>query len=162
MKGSGGVSKPMSNRGRKATSRNRREARTLAMKILFEADLTPHDALDVLFRELGDESVAEEQRRYCETLVRGVVEHLDEIDRHIADAAPAFPVDQLAAIDRNVLRIAVYEIMMNPKVPTKAAINEAVELAKQFGGENSGRFVNGVLGNIASAPQAGETPEESS
>lgn len=139
----------MSKRGRRSSGRNRREARTLAMKILFEADLTPHDPLDVLFRELGDESISEDQKRYCETIVRGVVDARDELDQAIAGAAPAFPVDQLPAVDRNVLRIAVYEITRNPKVPTKAAINEAVELAKRFGGENSGRFVNGVLGSIA-------------
>lgn len=145
---SGRVTKPVSKRGRKSLGRDRREARVLAMKILFEADLTPHDALDVLFRELGDDSVAEDQQRYCETLVRGVVSELESIDRQIGEAAPAFPVDQLPAVDRNVLRVAVYELTMNPEVPTKAAINEAVELAKLFGGDNSSRFVNGVLGSI--------------
>lgn len=121
------------------------------MKILFEADLTPHDALDVLFRELGDDSISEEQQRYCEMLVRGVVSNLESIDRQIGEAAPAFPVDQLPAVDRNVLRVAVYEITMNPDVPTKAAINEAVELSKLFGGDNSSKFVNGVLGSIMAA-----------
>lgn len=131
------------------------------MQILFEADLTPHDALDVLFRKLGDDSMAEEQRKYCETLVRGVVDNLETIDDRIGDAAPAFPVDQLPAVDRNVLRVAVFEITMNPDVPTKTAINEAVELAKRFGGDSSSRFVNGVLGGIVAATQPDESDENS-
>jgi N utilization substance protein B len=73
----------------------------------------------------------------------------DVIDPHIAAAAPAFPVDQLPAIDRNVLRLAIYELLRETDVPVKAAINEAVELAKRFGGDSSGRFVNGVLGTVA-------------
>jgi N utilization substance protein B len=87
-------------------------------------------------------------RRYVERLVTGVAAERQEIDAAIAAAAPAFPVEQLPAVDRNVLRIAIYELWHERDVPVKAAINEAVELAKHFGGENSGRFVNGVLGTI--------------
>ena len=77
------------------------------------------------------------------------MDHFREIDPYIAEAAPAFPIAQLPAVDRNVLRLAIYELLHEAEVPPKAAINEAVELAKRFGGENSSRFVNGVLGTIA-------------
>lgn len=127
----------------------RHEARGIALKILFEADLTPHGPLDILARYMEDESIAQAQREYSEQLVQGVAATRDEIDVLITEAAPAFPVDQLPVVDRNVLRVAVYELREGSDVPVKAAINEAVEIAKEFGGENSGKFVNGVLGTIA-------------
>ena len=82
-------------------------------------------------------------------LVNGVLDNKDAIDKTIGDTAPAFPVDQMAAIDRNILRLAIYELLIDNKVPMRAAINEAVELAKEFGGENSPRFINGVLGSVS-------------
>lgn len=130
-------------------SRNRREARTIALKSLFEADLTPHTVDTILGRYSEDEAIEQVQREYASKIVNGVMDQLQAIDDQIARAAPAFPVDQLAAVDRNVLRIAIYELRNERQVPYKAVINEAVEIAKQFGGENSGRFVNGVLGTIA-------------
>ena len=87
--------------------------------------------------------------RHAERLARGVVTHGDTIDPYIADAAPAFPIAQLASIDRAVLRIALYELLFETDVPFKAVINEAVDIAKQYGGPNSGRFVNGVLRTIS-------------
>ncbi len=87
--------------------------------------------------------------RHAERLSRGVVDNLETIDPYIAEAAPAFPIDQLASIDRAVLRIALYELLFEPEVPYKAAINEAVDIAKHYGGPNSGRFVNGVLRTIS-------------
>lgn len=140
-------------------SRNRREARTMALKVLFEGDLTQHGAESVLQRYLEDESIAEEQRTFAARLISGILDHRAGIDDQIGRAAPAFPVEQLAAVDRNVLRIAIYELQHERDVPMKAAINEAVEIAKQFGGENSGRFVNGVLGTIASDIAAAEGQE---
>lgn len=128
----------------------RHEARTLALQILYEADIAGHSSQDVLQRYREDTSWHQPVRRYAERLVTGVVRHQESIDAEIASAAPAFPVDQLPAVDRNVLRVAIYELTQEPDVPLKAAINEAVEIAKQFGGDNSGRFVNGVLGTIAS------------
>ena len=73
----------------------------------------------------------------------------EAIDKTIRDTAPAFPLEQMAAIDRNILRLAIYELLIDNKVPMRAAINEAVELAKEFGGENSPRFINGVLGSVS-------------
>jgi N utilization substance protein B len=81
--------------------------------------------------------------------VTGVLAHREQIDKTIENTAPAFPLDQVAVIDRNILRLAIYEILIDNRVPMRAAINEAVELAKDFGGENSSRFINGVLGSVS-------------
>jgi N utilization substance protein B len=146
----------------------RRQGRILALQILYEVDLTDHDLTETFERTLADEEelarVAAEDdevpggqaavaqtralRDHVERLVLGSVAARDEIDRLIEDAAPAFPVARVPAIDRNVLRLAVYELLREADVPPKVAINEAVELAKRFGGDSSGRFVNGVLGTI--------------
>ena len=83
---------------------------------------------------------------YAHELVMGVCDHLAEIDAHIQSAAREWPLNQMARIDKNILRLAIYEILFNNTVPAKAAINEAVELAKQFGSNTSSRFINGVLG----------------
>lgn len=141
-------------KGRDAASRNRREARELAMKILFEADLTPHNALTVLDRYRDDESINAGQREYAIRLIEGIVDNLEQIDAQIGAAAPTFPVDQLPTVDRNVLRIAVFELQPGQDVPVRAAINEAIEIAKDYGGDSSGRFVNGVLGTIVAEKAA--------
>lgn len=127
----------------------RTQARVLALQALFEIDVTDHDADEVLARIAEDDSLPPPVADYALTLARGVAEHQTEIDPRIAAAAPAFPLPQVANVDRNVLRLAIYELLHQPDVPLKAAINEAVDLAKRFGGPNSGRFVNGVLGTIA-------------
>ena len=132
-----------------AVGTTRHRARTLALQVLYESDVAGHTLDDVLRRYSEDRSEPQPVRRYVERLVTGIETHRDQIDARIADAAPAFPVDQLPAVDRNVLRIAIYELTSEDDVPLKAAINEAVEIAKQYGGENSGKFVNGVLGTIA-------------
>jgi len=132
-----------------AVATTRHQARTMALQVLYEADIAGHGIQDVLSRYLADINVPQPVRRYVERLVTGYVESSERIDREIGAAAPAFPVDQLPAVDRNILRIAIYELMSESDVPLKAAINEAVEIAKRFGGENSSRFVNGVLGTIA-------------
>jgi N utilization substance protein B len=142
-------------RDRGSPGGKRHQARILALQILFEVDLTAHDPRDVLDRTFADQPAPHETRRYVERLVEGSLNHREEIDKLVAEAAPAFPVTQLPSIDRNVLRIAIYELLREGDVPPKAAINEAVELAKRFGGDSSGRFVNGVLGTIVDAiPQA--------
>lgn len=122
----------------------------MALQILFEVDLTGHEIDAVLRRYAEDMALPEPVRKYTARLVNGVKEQLVEIDDRIGVVAPAFPVAQLPAVDRNILRVAIYELSNQPDIPFRAAINEAVELAKLFGGENSGRFVNGVLGTIAS------------
>lgn len=132
-----------------AVANIRHQARTIALQVLYESDIGGHRPEEVLDRYLDDVSVAQPVRRYVERLVTGFAEQRERIDGEIGEAATAFPVDQLPAVDRNILRIAIYELMSEADVPLKAAINEAVELAKRFGGDNSSRFVNGVLGTIA-------------
>ena len=85
---------------------------------------------------------------FVENTVNGILTHLDEVDALIAKYAPQWPIEQITLVDRNVLRIGVYELKFNPDIPARVSINEAIELAKTFGGESSGKFVNGVLGAI--------------
>ncbi|CAN5889745.1 transcription antitermination factor NusB [soil metagenome] len=154
--------------GKQRLSRNaqRHQARALAMQTLYEADLTGHGWSEVLERVASDDLLIPTIADYARRLVTGVMTNKIEIDARIREAAPAFPIRQLSPVDRNVLRIAIYELAYEPDVPTKAAINEAVELAKRYGGDNSARFINGVTGTIASAvrpdsrKQGHPTPEE--
>jgi N utilization substance protein B len=130
----------------------RHQGRMLALQVLFELDLTNHDADEAMGRAFAEhDPVTGDVRRHVETLVRGVLEHRDELDPVIANAAPARALAEQAAIERNVLRLATYELFHDAGVPPKVAINEGVELAKRFGGENSGKFVNGVLRTIYEA-----------
>ena len=86
--------------------------------------------------------------RFAHQLVDGVLQEREELDTLLQESAPLYPVDRIAPVDRAVLRLAIYELLHVPATPPKVAINEAVELAKEFGGDNSSRFVNGVLGNV--------------
>jgi transcription antitermination protein NusB len=147
-------------RDRRRAADDRREAREVALKILFEADVAKRGALEILGRYEEDESIRDAPRAYAGQLVRGVLDDLETIDLRISDAAPAFPVDQLAAVDRNVLRIALFELREGSDVPPRAAINEAIELAKEYGGDSSGRFVNGVLGTVAEGSGASDEAAE--
>ncbi len=125
----------------------RRKARILALKTLFELDIAGHDSEETLTRHLEEEALPQGVASFARELVRGVVENRERIDATIRSYAPAWPLEQLALVDRNILRLAIFEILVNNRVPAKVAINEAVELAKTFGGESSPRFVNGVLGS---------------
>lgn len=143
------------------------QGRVLAMQTLFEMDSASRDLDDIVQRirhgegELPDsalESTDEDELAvddvptgvadHAESLARGVHAHQAEIDPVIEAAAPAFPIAQIAMVDRNVLRLAIYELYHQPDVPFRVVINEAVEIAKRFGGPNSGKFVNGVLGTV--------------
>ena len=146
--------------GRKIRASENHQARTLALQILFEVDLTDHELDGVLRRHSEDMALPEQVRNYTERLVNGVNRQLVELDDQIGEAAPNFPVAQLPAVDRNILRVAIYELSNEPSVPFKAVINEAVELAKLFGGENSSRFVNGVLGTIAARNPRGQPGQD--
>ena len=126
----------------------RRQARIVALQTLYESDLAGHDATGVLQRHIEDRRLDEAAATFAGELVEGVVAHKEEIDARIQEAAPEWPLAQMARIDKNILRLAIYEILYNNAVPARAAINEAVELAKRFGGDTSSRFVNGVLGAI--------------
>jgi N utilization substance protein B len=126
----------------------RRQARVVALQTLYEYDTAHHDVEAVLSRHAETQRLAESVVTYARELVRGVLAHLDQIDEAIQSAASEWPLSQMARIDKNILRVAIYEILFNTSVPAKAAINEAVELAKTFGSDTSSRFVNGVLGTI--------------
>jgi N utilization substance protein B len=129
----------------------RRKARIAALKALFECDSSGHDPEAALTWLAEEEELPQTALSYAQELVKGVLENKSRIDSLIHTHAPSWPVDQLSAIDRNILRVAIYEILMDNRVPLKAAINEAVELAKTFGSYSSSRFVNGVLGSISQA-----------
>lgn len=133
---------------REEVSIRRHQARVIALQVLFEVDMTEHPLDDVLTRAIEEQEATEAIAEHVSRLVNGVLAHQEAIDGRIGEAAPAFPVDQLPLVDRNVLRIATYELMREPAVPPKAAINEAVEIAKRFGGPNSSKFVNGALRTI--------------
>jgi len=130
--------------------RERRKARTLALQTLYEVDSVGHSAEAVIARHidensaLGDEGVA-----FLRQLVLGTLQLSAGLDRLIAASAPEWPVNELAVIDRNILRLAIWEFAFSGETPLKVAINEAVELAKLFGSDSAPRFINGVLGTLA-------------
>lgn len=124
-----------------------RLARTSALQVLYELDTTNHRAGDAIAHRLEDQPLPPEGEAFLRELITGVVKHLQELDALIQQYAPAWPVSQIAVIDRNVLRIALYELTGVSGTPPKVAINEAVDLAKIFGSDSSSRFVNGVLGS---------------
>lgn len=127
----------------------RRKARVIALQSLFELDSVGHKPAESVARIAEETGARRDAADYALTLVNGVIKHRERIDEIIAQTAPAWPLDQIAVTDRNILRLAIYEIVIDNKVPMRAAINEAVELAKEYGGENSPRFVNGVLGSVS-------------
>lgn len=127
----------------------RRKARVIALQSLFELDTVGHKPADCVSRIAEEESASKEIAAYAHELVSGVIENQKRINEIIEKTAPAWPLDQIAVTDRNILRLAIYEIVIDNKVPMRAAINEAVELAKAYGSDNSPRFVNGVLGSVS-------------
>ena len=127
----------------------RRRARILALQTLYEADTTGHDAQGILSRLLEDAAVTDEIAAFARELVTDTISNRQYIDEIIAKVAAAWPLDQMAPVDRNILRLAIWEILLSEATPLRAAINEAVELAKVFGSDNSARFVNGVLGSVS-------------
>jgi N utilization substance protein B len=127
----------------------RRRARAVALQTLFEVDMAEHDPRRVLQQRIADSGTEDDGAEFAEHLVEGVLDNLSEIDPVISEIAPEWPLEQMSPIDRNILRIAVFEMTFDPAIPTKVAINEAVELAKLFGSDSSRRFVNGALGTLA-------------
>jgi len=124
-----------------------RQARILALQALYELDTTQHMAADVIAYRLEDQPLPPEGETFLRSLVSGVLTYRDRLDELIQRYAPAWPVAQIAVVDRNVLRIALFELSGQTQTPPKVAINEAVDLAKLFGSDSSFRFVNGVLGS---------------
>jgi len=129
--------------------KSRTKARGLALQILFELDLTDHLPGEVLQERLEDESIEPGLLEFTIQIVNGVFPLFGKLDNFIAQHAPEWPLDQVAVIDRNIIRIALWEFAVSNCTPVKVAINEAVELAKLFGSDSTPRFVNGVLGSLA-------------
>ena len=127
----------------------RRRARIVALQALFEADNSNHKPMESLRRIIESQRTGKGPAAFASELVQGVLTNQKDLDERIAKAAPAWPVDQLSAVDRNILRLAISEMLGDNGTPVRAVINEAVELAKTFGSEKSSSFVNGVLGSIA-------------
>jgi N utilization substance protein B len=127
----------------------RTRARSLALQVLYEVDIAHHAPGDVLKLRLEEAPLAEELSEFARQIIFGVLPLNQNLDQLIAKYAPEWPFDQIAAIDRNILRMALWEFAVFHETPIKVAINEAVELAKLFGSDSAPRFVNGVLGSLA-------------
>jgi len=127
----------------------RRKARELALQVLYETDSVGHKAEEAATRLLASQRLSEENSVFVRELVSGVIRNKEEIDHNIQSFAPAWPIEQISLIDKNILRLAIFEILFDNKTPVKVAINEAVELAKRFGADSSSKFVNGVLGSVS-------------
>ncbi len=132
----------------------RRKGRTITLQALYEIDAAGHDPEVTLERLLEETPLPEAAQGFARNLLRGILSHHQEIDRAVQKAAPTWPVDQMARVDLNILRLAIFEILFDNEVPLKVAINEAIELAKTFGSDNSPKFVNGVLGAIVTEFQS--------
>jgi len=127
----------------------RHQARELALKVLFQLENRDEDAAEVLAYHAADSGAPDDVASFAADLVKGVLANREQLDDTIRAAATNWTLEQMAKVDRIVLRIAVYEITISRNVPVKAAINESIELAKTFSGDESGRFVNGILGRVA-------------
>ncbi|MCX6793462.1 MAG: transcription antitermination factor NusB [Candidatus Falkowbacteria bacterium] len=130
---------------------NRHLSRTLAMQTLFAWDFNDRQEVDI--DELVKENFSQfapsfDDHGFVRDLVKGVLEHVEDINAYIIKYATEWPLDQITIIDRNILRLGIYELVFDKNIPAKVAINEAIEMAKTFGGDSSGKFVNGVLGAI--------------
>lgn len=138
-------------------------ARTIVIQSLYEWDFYKKEAdlTKIVERNLSQLGVGIDEPEFVWRLVKGVIEHLPEIDKILEKAAPEWPLEQVALIDRNILRLGLYELLFSDKteVPPKVAINEAIELAKNYGGNNSSKFVNGVLGTVFREIAPAENPQ---
>ena len=127
----------------------RTRARSIALQVLYEVDIANHAPAEVFKSRLEETPLSEELSEFARKIIFGVLPLTHSLDHLIAKFAPEWPLDQIAAIDRNILRIALWEFAVFHETPVKVAINEAVELAKLFGSDSAPRFVNGVLGGLS-------------
>jgi N utilization substance protein B len=130
-------------------TRPRHKARATALQALYEIDSVGRDPSAVIDRLTAETALTEDNAAFARELVTGVTTRLRDLDGQIRTYAPAWPVEQIAVIDRNILRLAIFEILFDNKVPVNVAVSEAVELARSFGSDTSGKFVNGVLGSVS-------------
>jgi N utilization substance protein B len=129
--------------------KSRTKARSVALQVLYEVDLTGHTPGSVLNQRLEDDPLEGGLSEFSSQIIFGVFPLFEKLDQFIAQHAPEWPLDQVAVIDRNIIRIALWEFAVTNVTPVKVAINEAIELAKLFGSDSTPRFVNGVLGALA-------------
>ena len=132
------------------------KARGVILQALYEIDCADHDVEDVLNHTLAALDFSDDNKLFIKTIVRGIRKNIYAIDDEIAKYAPAWPIDQIALVDRNILRIAAFEMLYQKDVPSGVIINEAVELAKAFGADNAPRFINGVLSSMNLAVKENE------
>ncbi len=132
----------------------RHQARIAALQALYEIDCAGHAPGPVLERRLADEQLSKSIKNFARRLVSGILKHQKVLDVFIHRHAPEWPLEQMAYIDRNILRMAIFEFAIDGQTPIKVAINEAVELAKTFGSDSAPRFVNGVLGTLVEHKEA--------
>ena len=129
--------------------KDRTKARGIALQALYELDVTDHMVGQVLTDRMAASDLDDDLQEFFRSIVLGVLPIRQELDGFIAEHAPDWPLDQVAIVDRNILRIALWELAITDDTPLKVAINEAVELAKMYGSDSAPRFVNGVLGSLA-------------
>jgi N utilization substance protein B len=128
----------------------RTRARSVALQALYEIDVVGHTPLLVIQERVTEAEMGDELSEFASQIVAGVWPMVETLDTFIAENAPEWPLDQVAVIDRNILRMSLWEFAVYGKTPLKVAINEAVELAKVYGSDSSARFINGVLGSLSS------------
>jgi N utilization substance protein B len=132
----------------------RRKARIIIFQALYEIDSSGHNADDVVNHLLTDKELSEQNNTFIRQQVSGVINNKQKLDENIKRFAPTWPVNQLPTVERNILRLAIFELLIDNKVPISVSINEAVELAKKFGSDSSARFVNGVLSSVSTIATA--------
>ncbi|HEV2034008.1 MAG TPA: transcription antitermination factor NusB [Candidatus Dormibacteraeota bacterium] len=129
----------------------RHQARELALKVLFQLESSSDDPEEVLSYHAAEGAATPDVANFALQLIRGVIANREKLDAILSETSEHWKLEQMAKVDRIILRIAVYEIAIDRHVPTKAAINESIELAKTFSGDEAGRFVNGILGKVAAS-----------
>jgi N utilization substance protein B len=128
--------------------KSRTKARSLALQVLYELDQSSHPVGDILTNRMEDQTYDPSLATFASSIVQGVSPLREELDLILSKHAPEWPLDQVAIIDRNILRIAVWEMAFDPSTPIKVVINEAIELGKLYGSDSTPRFINGVLGSL--------------
>lgn len=127
---------------------NRHLSRIIIMQSLYEWDFRQDKNIDNIINRNIDNFKEDCDKEFIHEIIGGIIKNIDKLDKTISESAPEWPIEQIAVIDKTILRIAIYELMFKKDIPPKVAINEAVELAKTYGGENTSKFVNGVLGTL--------------
>ena len=129
--------------------KSRTKARSVALQVLYEVDISGHSPATVLEQRIEENPMENSLTEFTTQIIYGVFPLFEKLDQFISQHAPEWPMDQVAVIDRNIIRIALWEFAVSDMTPVKVAINEAIELAKLYGADSTPRFVNGVLGSLA-------------